>query len=151
MAVGYKARFGTKRRDELYSRERTAAHLAGRGEFPICVHCDLPVTPGQAWDEAHIGTPRALGGKSTGVGHRRCNHIDNNLVVTPLVAKAKRVRRRHLGIAGPGLGRHPLPGGTRSTVRKTVRGEVVPRVSLGERLERLRAKRFFFEESPNVD
>ena len=143
----YQPRFGSKRRESLYQRETLAAHKAGRGVFPICVHCDRPVTPGQAWDESHVGAPAALNGKTVGVGHRLCNRLDNNQVVTPMVARVKRVRLKHLGVTGPGLGRHALPGGTRAPVSKTMRHGVQPRLTLGEKLAATLAKRSFTAES----
>jgi hypothetical protein len=130
--MAYQPRYGSKKRDYLYSAARTAAHLAGRGEHPICPHCDLPVKPGQAWDECHVGTPRAFGGKLTRVGHRRCNQLDNNRNVTPLAAHANEVRKRHLGIKGPGLGRSPMRGGVRSKERRTMQGGVVRRLTHAE-------------------
>lgn len=139
----YRPRFGTKRRDELYSREATAAFKADRGRFPICPHCDLPVEPGQLWDESHVTVPRAFGGKDTAVGHRECNQLDNNEVVTPLAAKAERVRKLHLGITGPGLGRYPMDGGRRSGVTKTIRGGVKPRETQAQKLAATLARRSF--------
>lgn len=144
--MAYKPRFGTKKREALWQCEALAAHKAGRGQFPICVHCDLPVSPGQAWDESHVGAPRALGGKTVGVGHRLCNRLDNNKAVTPMVAKVNRVRLLHLGIAGPGLGRHSLPAGTRSNITKTMRRGVQPRLTLGQRMAALRARRSFDDD-----
>jgi hypothetical protein len=139
----YKPRFGSKRREALYQREALAAHRAGRGEHPICVHCDRPVTPGQAWDECHVGAPRALDGKDTGVGHRLCNRLDNNANVTPMVARVKRVRLLHLGITGPGLGRHPMRAGVRSHISKTMRHGVQPRLTGAEKHAQLMARRSF--------
>ena len=142
--MAYKPRFGTKKRDELYSRERLAAHLAGLGEHPICVHCQLPVTPGQAWDESHIGTPKALGGKSTGVGHLICNRLDGAKNVTPTVAKVKRIRLRNLGVTGTGLGAHSLPAGRRSRLSKSVSGPVKPRLTHAEKHAAFMARRYQF-------
>jgi len=142
--------FGSRHRDYLYSEARTAAQLAGRGDHPICVHCDLPVTPGQDWDEAHVGTPRCFGGKAKGIAHRRCNQLDNNLVITPLAAKANEVRKRHLGIKGPGLGRHPMRGGRRSRERKTMHHGVTRRLSPREQHAAFLRNRFFFlREDPD--
>src|SRR5215831_3097887 len=45
----------------------------------------------------------------------------------PAIAKAKRQADYHVGIAGPGQGRSPLPCGRRSHLRKTFRKGVVPR------------------------
>ena len=146
----YKPRFTSKKREALYQCEALAAYKAGLGKFPICVHCHQPVT-GKGWDESHVGAPAALGGTQVGVGHRICNQLDNNLNVTPMVARVKRVRLRHLGITGPGLGRHPLPGGVRSAVSKTMRHGVQPRSSLGERLTALRARRWFDQNAPQQE
>lgn len=139
-----KWQFGSRRRDYLYAGCSTAAHLAGRGNKPICPHCDQPVLESQPWDECHVGTPRWLGGKSKAVGHRVCNHIDNNKVVTPQRAKILRVRAKHLGFKGPGLGKHPMPCGRASAKSKSMAGRVVDRVSLGEAHKAFVAKRYPF-------
>lgn len=136
-------RFGTKRRTELYDREAAIAQATGRGPFPICVHCNLPVEPGQAWDEAHDGVPACFGGTVTGVGHRDCNRRDNNENVTPAAAKAERVRKKHVGIIGPGLGRHPMDGGRRTPVTKTMRGGVKPHLTQAQKLAATLARRSF--------
>jgi len=140
----YRPRFGTKRRDDLYAREALAAHKAGRGPHPICPHCDLPVTTDQAWDEAHIGAPRCFGGKETGVGHMLCNRLDGAKNVTPAAAKARRVRMKHLGITGPGLGPHPLPAGRRSSISKSVSGPVKPRLTHAQKHAAFMARRYPF-------
>lgn len=147
MAMKY--RFGSRHRDELYSGAKVAAYLAGRGEFPICPHCDLPVTPDQAWDEAHVGTPKCFGGKSKMVGHRECNQRDNHLNVTPAFAKSERVRKRHVGITGPGLGRHPMRCGRRSRETKTMGRGVQRRTTYAERHARFLRERFFFLRDDN--
>ena len=139
----YRPRFGTKQRDALYSREATAAHKAGRGRYPICPHCDLPVEPGQPWDEVHVGAPKCFGGKDTGVGHRECNQRDNNENVTPAAAKAERVRKFYLGITGPGLGRCPMDGGRRSSVTRTMTHGVRPRLTQAQKLAATLARRSF--------
>lgn len=131
--MAYKPRYGTKRRDYLYSRELNFSRLNGLGNFPICPHCDQPVKPDQAWDEAHITVPRCFGGKSTGVGHRECNQRDNHQTVTPAASKARNVWKKHVGITGPGLGPAPMQAGRRSTISKTMRNGVQPRRTLAER------------------
>lgn len=130
--MAYTPLFGSRQREQVWQLECLAAYQAGRGNYPICVHCDRPVTPSDAWDRAHVTVPRALGGKSVGVGHRRCNQQDNNQVVTPMVAKAERVRKKHVGIAGPGLGRSPMRCGRRSSQRRTMRGQIVKRQTYAE-------------------
>jgi hypothetical protein len=108
----------------------------------FCVHCHCRVMPADAWDICHTGAPAALGGTDVGVGHRTCNIRDNIQFVTSFVAATKRKRRRHLGIIGPGLGDNPLPAGKRSGVSKTLRGEVVPRLTQAQKHRRAMAERY---------
>jgi hypothetical protein len=140
--MAYKPTFGTIRRDFLWSRECTAAWNAGRGRLPICNLCDTPVNSTHPWDESHDpAQPRVFGGKSTGVAHRSCNHRHGYMVVKPLVAKCERVRKRHLGLTGPGRGRHPMPAGKRSNISKCLNGKVVSRLSGAEKHARAMRKR----------
>lgn len=143
--MAYKPLFGTKLREQVWQLECLVSRKAGRGDYPICVHCDIPVTPGQAWDRSHVDVPRALGGKSVGVGHRACNQLDNNLVVTPTVAKAEAVRKKHVGITGPGLGRHPMQCGRRTLRSKTMGNGVQPRKTHAQKHREFLAKRYFVE------
>jgi len=139
--MAYKPRFSSKKRDDLWSRECLAAHVAGRGQLPICNLCDLPVTPGQAWDESHDGAPKTFGGKSTGIAHHRCNHQHGVQIVVPAAAKAKRVHRKHIGVTGPGLGPHPMRAGRRSDITKTMNHGLQPRLSLSQKLAQTLRKR----------
>ncbi len=143
--MAYKPRFGSKLREQVWQLECLAAYKAERsdGTFPICVHCDRPVMVGQMWDRSHVTVPRAFGGKEVGVGHSGCNQQDNNQVVTPMAAKASEVRKKHVGIKGPGLGHHPLPGGRRSDRRVTMGRGVQPRRR--ETHQEFIARRFFIE------
>lgn len=143
--MAYKPLFGSKLREQVWQLECLVSHKAGRGKYPICVHCDLPVTPKDAWDRAHITVPRALNGKSVGVGHRKCNQQDNNLVVTPMVAKAEAVRKKHVGITGPGLGQAPMRCGRRSRERKTMRHGVQPRLTGKQKHQDFLRKRYFLQ------
>lgn len=105
----------------------------GRVSFcPTCNICGLPVRPGDDWDISHVGAPAALGGTSVGVAHRKHNREHGAKTVTPMVAKAKRQQRRHLGITGPGLSSRPLPGGRNSGAKKTFANGVVERKSQAE-------------------
>src|SRR5258707_15342694 len=117
--MAYQYRFGTKLRDQTFALEKLAAYKAGRGELPICIHCDAPVMIGDAWDVAHVTVPRAFGGKSVACGHRRCNQLDNNLLVTPADTKAARVHRYHAGTDWPGLGHHSMQGRRRTPPMRT--------------------------------
>lgn len=117
----------TLTRAALWRRDSLNAYLEGRGRSPICPHCDLAVTPGQMWDKCHVGAPRWSGGKRLQVGHRVCNQLHNQKIDTPAFAKSNRVRDRHIGAKGPGLGPHPMRAGRRSGVSKTFRHGLVPR------------------------
>lgn len=140
--MSYKAMFGSLKREALWQRERIKAYLSGRGDCPICNLCDEPVTADQPWHESHHrDQPKVFGGKSVGVAHAECNTRHNNEVVTPAVAHCNRVRKRFLGLAGPGLGRYPMAAGRRSKITKTMRGGVQPRRSLAEKHAATMAKR----------
>lgn len=130
-------RFGTKRRDALWAGACWEAHANGRGVDPICNLCDQPVRPGEAWDESHVGAPKALGGKRVGVGHRSCNQLDNNKRVTPMVARAKRLAAIAAGRKGPGLGRFPMRAGRFSSQTKTFAHGVQPRLRLPQKHARM--------------
>lgn len=142
--MAYKPMFGSRHRERLWSQEEFKSHQAARGRYPICVHCDLPVTPGQDWDEAHVVVPKCFGGKSKGIAHRRCNQLDNHLVVTPAAAKANEVRKRHLGIKGPGLGPKPMRCGRRTDQTKTFNNGVQRRRTLAEKHRDFLARRYPF-------
>lgn len=143
--MAYKPIFGSKLREQVWQLECLAAYKAERGKYPICVHCDLPVTPDQAWDRSHVTVPRALGGKSVGVGHRRCNQEDNHNVVTPMVAKAEAVRKKFVGIDGPGLGPQPMRFGRRSSESKTMRHGIQPRLTGAQKHREFLARRYFID------
>jgi hypothetical protein len=142
--MAYRPLFNSKKREALWQRESLAAHLAGRGTSPICNICGLPVTPGQAWDESHDGAPKAFGGRSTGIAHRRCNHDHGAQVVAPAAAKAKRVHRKHIGAAGAGLGRYPMAAGRRSDVSKTMHHGLQPRLTGAQKHAAMMAARYPF-------
>lgn len=142
--MAYIPRFGTAKRDTLYACEALVAYKAGRGRVPICNLCDEPVLPEQAWDESHHpDQPRVFGGRSVGVGHEKCNRLHGAQVVKPQVAKCDRVRARHLGIAGPGLGDYPMKAGRRSGVTKTIRHGVQPRQTQAQKLAATLDRRHF--------
>ena len=134
--------FNSKHREQLWLREKNKAYLAGLGAQPRCNLCSLPVLETDDWDESHDpGKAKAFGGKKTGVAHRPCNQRHNNAVVTPAVAKAKRVYRKHIGAQKPGMGRFAMRGGRRSGERKTIAGQVVRRTTGAERHAAMLASR----------
>ncbi len=118
-------RTSSRQREELWKAEAIKAQASGRGEYPICPLCDLPVMPGSLWDESHEKhKPRWLGGVVDGCAHRRCNRIWNNTHDTPLYAKNERVRKKHLDFKRPDT---PLPGGREDYLKKKINGRVVLR------------------------
>lgn len=133
--------FGSKRRHDLWLRCKYLAQDAGRGDLPICPHCDLPVAKTDDWHACHVGRARSNGGKCVRVGHAACNLKDARQVVVPNNAKADRQRAFHEGRRGPGLGRCPMRAGRRSKETKTFRHGVVRRRSLSEKLAETLARR----------
>lgn len=142
--MAFKYRFGSRKRDHLWSRECLCSHLAGRGPLPICNLCDVVVNAGDDWHESHDpAQPRVFGGKSVGIAHALCNILHGVRVVKPAVTRSNRIRDVHLGLKGPGLGPCPMRAGRRSPITKTMRHGVQPRRSSSEKLAETLAKRAF--------
>jgi len=121
-----RTRLTIKQRQALYDRELSKARAAGK-EHPDCNICDLPVLPGDLWDESHWPRPRSFGGTITGIAHRyRCNRRHGAKIVTPLLVKSNRTRARHTGAF---FTRHPLPGGRDDRLKRTMRGQIVLRAT----------------------
>lgn len=126
-------RLSSTDREKLYDAEALKAREAGRGNYPICNLCCLPVTPGQSWDESHEKLkPRWLGGEVEGLAHRRCNRLWNNQHDTPLFHRTKRQRRAYIGARVP---RSIMPGSRADWRKVKINGDVVLR-STGEPLRR---------------
>lgn len=117
-------RLTPKQRQDLYDRERARARAGGQGDLPICNLCGLIVLAGAQWDESHVGTPAAWNGSDTGIAHRRCNRLHGSKVVTPMVAKTKRVREKFLDLRRP---TKPLPFGRDDRLKQRVGGGIVDR------------------------
>ena len=128
----------TRRRQALWDAEVARSEAAKLGSYPICNLCDRPVLPIDKWDESHDGTPKAFGGRITGIAHAACNRSHGASIVKPLVTKAKNVRARHTGAYRP---RKALPGGIDSEVKIKIGGGVVARSSLAERMRETSEKR----------
>lgn len=116
-------RLTASQREDLYDSEVAKALASGRGQFPLCALCGNGIFPGQAWHESHNKfLPHAIGGDPDGIAHERCNLDHNHAVDTPLVAKVKRIRRKHIGAQLKTS--RPIPGSKGSGIRKRVNGEV---------------------------
>jgi hypothetical protein len=112
-------RRSTREREKLYDRFR------GDAAFPRCNICNMDIMPGQRWHVSHDTLlPRALGGEVTGLAHDRCilDHARN--IDVPLIAKAKRIRQRHIGAWRSS---NPLPGGRDSPFKLTMDRRIVDR------------------------
>lgn len=122
MALTYPTRsLSSSARQALYDRCR------GDNEFPTCNICGNPVDGvREPWDESHDPDlpPRCWGGMVTGIAHRECNRRHGAEVVVPMVAKAERGYRKHIGAHKP---RHKLPGGRDSNIKIKIGGGVVAR------------------------
>src|SRR4029077_7132784 len=126
--------FNSRKREQLWLREKGKARIAGRGPLPICNLCDRAVREQDAWDESHVPhMPKAFGGKVTGIAHHLCNITHGATVVRKAVEKSNRVRRKHIGAAGRGLGRYPMRGGPRGAFKIGVGGGRQPRTTSAER------------------
>lgn len=144
--------FGSKRRHDLWLRCRDLAQLGGRGDLPVCPHCDQPVQKTDDWHACHVGRAKSNNGKRVRVGHAACNLKDAREVVVPNNAKADRQRAFHEGRKGPGLGRYPMRAGRRSGESKRMQskrraGGLVRRQTLSEKLAAMRAKRAIGDEA----
>lgn len=151
MAMRY--RYGSKKRDALWLRERNNAQLSGRGDCPICNICDKPVDANEPWHESHLpwrGAPAHL--RSVGIAHKDCNLEHGRKVVVPAVAQSNRLHKREQRLhafAGSGRqpttfsgsGRHRMPGGINSPQSRSMRGRVVRRLSRAEKQAAFVAKR----------
>jgi len=134
MRTGYKAH----RRERIF--EAACVDCDGTAApRPDCNICGLPIFAGDDWDISHAPVPRSFGGTAIGVAHRACNRLHGAQVVAPAAAKAKRQRRKHLGVTAPGRGPAPLPCGRLSRRKKTFRNGVVERPEPGERHRALMA------------
>jgi hypothetical protein len=146
--------FNSKRRETVWLRGKHAAFTAGRGSLPICPHCELPVFETDDWDECHfLHKSRAFGASNAldnvTPGHHACNLRHGAEVVTPAKAKADRIRRRHIGAARPGTGRHPLPGGRRSGFKIAIGGGTRPRTTSAQRHAAFVASRALRDDDGN--
>ena len=124
-------------RERLYDHELAKAKVDGF-RYPVCNLCGIEIRPGHQWHESHVGRPKALGGKETGLAHAECNIDHNHRFATPQIAKAKRQARAHKGCKQSAA---PLPFGRSSRLRKKLNGSVIERKSQSQLLAETLAKR----------
>jgi 5-methylcytosine-specific restriction endonuclease McrA len=118
---------GTTPRKKLTPRQRLAIWERDKG---ICCLCSHPIDGvRQKWIVEHLRALE-LGGTDTddnmGVAHVACadGKTHGKSGDHSMAAKAKRQKRRHIGIKET---KNPLPGGKGSKWKKKVGGGVVPR------------------------
>lgn len=119
------------RRKRLSTTARVALYescIASEDEFPRCniPGCGLFVRPGERWVESHYPKPHAWNGTQSGIAHARCNHDYWSKTEAPMMARANRVRAKHIGAF---VADTPLPGGRDDRLKKTMRGVVVERAT----------------------
>ena len=135
-------RFARQRQRPRYSAaERERVFDAFKG---ICVLCEQPIASGQDWQIVHIAVPHVHGGDNVGPGHRRCHAVETATVTLPLIAKVKRVRRRHIGAFET---TDKLPCGRHTPLKKGVDGTIKVRLSSRERDEAIKAEAPYLDHS----
>jgi len=96
-----------------------------------CESCGAPLADGNTHFD-HV-LPHALSCESSlancQVLCKTCHVAKTATLDVPAIAKANRQRDRALGIAGPGRGRRPMPGGRDDPRRRTVDGRIVDRAT----------------------
>lgn len=99
--------------------ERVRIFEAARG---ICSICGEKIDGArERWDVSHE-VPLALGGADDAgnmrPAHERCHRRHTAEVDAPAIAKAKRVRAKHIGARAQPI--RPLPGGKKSQWKQTI-------------------------------
>ncbi len=119
-------RLSSTARERLWNSCRAVDAKGTLEDYPRCniPGCGAFVTPGQRWAESHYPVMKTNGGTITGVAHARCNFLFWCDVEAPILARAKRARRRHIGAH---VSQHPLPGGRGDPRKRTMAGRVVDR------------------------
>lgn len=111
-------------RRRLSTRARLELFLAAQGR---CNACDRILTPGTRWEIDHV-VPLALGGADADHNLQvLCSPCHSGKTATrdvPAIAKAERIRARHLGAK---RARRPMPGGRSSAWKRALDGRVVGR------------------------
>ena len=96
----------------------------------ICSTCTQKIDAGKAWDIDHI-LPLALGGTNTPenlqILCRPCHKAKTTKTDLPRIAKAKRLKAKHLGAQSPT--HRPIPGSRRSPWKRKMDGSVVRRAT----------------------
>lgn len=117
----------TRRKLSSSDREKLYDLCRGANEFPTCniPGCGGLIVTGQDWVESHFPIPHAIDGNNVvGVAHARCNKFYAEQVEVPMIAKVKRIRRKHIGAH---VSRFPMQGGRHDTRKRKIGGGVVAR------------------------
>lgn len=100
---------GTTPRKPLSPSQRLAMFERHKG---ICCICDRKIQAGEKWIDEHV-IPLGLGGtndpENRAPAHTDCAAEKTSRDIKA-IAKAKRVKQRHLGIRKPSTFRKPAPG-----------------------------------------
>jgi len=110
-----------------------------------CQECTAPVTGAGDMTFDHV-VPWELS-RDSSLGNAQvlcltCNSSKTYQIDIPAIAEAQRKQDFHIGITGPGKGRHPLPCGRASRWSKPIAAfRPIGRTNLVEKLARMRANR----------
>ena len=112
-----------KKRKPLTALQRAKMFDEHKG---ICVICGTKIKAGERWIDEH-GRALALLGtndmENRGPAHEACAKVKTKKDVA-MIAKAKRVRAKHIGASRP---KQPFPGGRGSRFKKLMDGRTVER------------------------
>jgi hypothetical protein len=94
-----------------------------------CTNCGIPLTTGNIHYDHRIpyAISRHSGPSNCQVLCRNCHATKTATRDVPEISHGHRVELNHIGADGPGLGRHPMPGGRRARQQKKMNGRVVTR------------------------
>jgi hypothetical protein len=100
-----------------------------------CTECGVGLAPGNIRYDHRIpwAICRHSGPSNCQVLCRNCHDIKTATRDIPDIARGSRVHNRHIGAAGPGLGRHPMRGGRRDGISRTFSHGVQRRLTQAER------------------
>lgn len=102
----------------------------------LCHLCGFEILPGQDWQMSHVAIPHEHGGEEVAPAHRICHAVETAEITAPLIAKVRRVRRKHNGSLEPSF---TMPCSRRSHWKKKIAGGMERRVRGFERERQLRA------------
>lgn len=102
-----------------------------------CEACTAPLRPGRIHYDHIIpwAISRDSSARNCSVLCNTCHRNKTSLLDIPIIAKLKRVADSYVGIRK--IASRPMPWGRNSGFKKTMRGEIVARMNLGQTLKKM--------------